>query len=985
MNEKNVDKKKIEEQVLMIQHLKSINAQLENDINMMKNSTSWKITRPLRFLGRVLKRNKITYFIGKHIKIICRVGLVEYVKAVFNGKRIRRGEILVHEDTQISAASNLLEENVTVMHEIRNLASCDKKIAVHVHLYYTDLLGEIIGYLDNIPYKFDIYISCCEGADVKNIQDRVSQIKCVNKVTVKILPNRGRDIAPLYVWFAKDVVKYDYLLHIHSKKSLYTGSERFGWRQYSFDSLLGSKEIIQKIFWLFEKEERVGIVYPDNHEDVPMLAYSWLVNEGRGRLFLQKLGIPFESGIIMYPAGSFFWAKVDALKPLFEQNLTIEDFDEEAGQNDGTLAHVIERATGFIIRHQKYRSAIIDYREGLVRWNTSLKAFRPYLNTDVESAKNYLMRYDVISFDIFDTLIARGILHPDDLFELMKIKIKSMFNVDIDLLEMRKLAESEVNKVKGAYTNIHDIYDEFEKLTGLSHEISQQIKQLEIDLEHNLVFPRHDMIKLFNELKDAGKQIILVSDMYLPSEIIESLLSKCGYEGYNEIYVSCECGLRKDQDTIWDAVLEKYEGKRFIHVGDNPRSDWQTLIDRRREAYWVMSAIDEWKLSQYYDIFKSYDNGEIINSLVLGMTLNCGLFNSPFALNEVAQPEFQDSETWGFSVFGPMFYKFLMWVDNEIADDGIIAFLAREGYVLEPLYAKIMDVLGKEAKEHHYFLTSRRTVTVAAIKDWEDVRKILNMYYKGSLSNLLRARLGIELPCDIEDREVTLGEEHNDDIEEIMKLLETQFTLLFDKIKAEKDAYLKYIHNLVPEEKWNKIIVVDVGYSGTIQYYLSKLLNEKIGGRYLAIFGDLNGNIKPKQIGCSCEGLYNPKTDFVPEIQRTQLFLEAVLQAPKGQLIRFVENSDGVSPEYKPDEKISSDIVNLQNGIMSYCEMLATSLRDTGLSILDTGNLVEKIYANLVNGRVMNQSLVDVFMVEDDYCSNGVWKFNKNSNQWESN
>ena len=70
------------------------------------------------------------------------------------------------------------------------------------------------------------------------------------------------------------------------------------------------------------------------------MAYSWLKNEAGGRQLLEDLHVPFSSGFFLYPAGSFFWAKTDALKPLFDREFRIEDFPEEQGQTDGTLAHL---------------------------------------------------------------------------------------------------------------------------------------------------------------------------------------------------------------------------------------------------------------------------------------------------------------------------------------------------------------------------------------------------------------------------------------------------------------------------------------------------------------------------------------------------------------------------------------------------------------------------------------------------------------------
>lgn len=63
----------------------------------------------------------------------------------------------------------------------------------------------------------------------------------------------------------------------------------------------------------------------------------------------------------------FFWAKTDALKPLFDREFRIEDFPEEQGQTDGTLAHVIERSTSLISKNRGYHDAIVDYEEGIIR------------------------------------------------------------------------------------------------------------------------------------------------------------------------------------------------------------------------------------------------------------------------------------------------------------------------------------------------------------------------------------------------------------------------------------------------------------------------------------------------------------------------------------------------------------------------------------------------------------------------------------------
>jgi lipopolysaccharide biosynthesis protein len=49
---------------------------------------------------------------------------------------------------------------------------------------------------------------------------------------------------------------------------------------------------------------------------------------------------------IHFIAGTMFYARISALEPIMDLHLTQDDFENEEGQNDGTMAHAIERAIG---------------------------------------------------------------------------------------------------------------------------------------------------------------------------------------------------------------------------------------------------------------------------------------------------------------------------------------------------------------------------------------------------------------------------------------------------------------------------------------------------------------------------------------------------------------------------------------------------------------------------------------------------------------
>lgn len=90
----------------------------------------------------------------------------------------------------------------------------NKKIAIHIHIFYIDMLDKFIDYLKNSPYKFDLLISV-HSEENRNIciqKINNNSLKKLNKLLIKIVPNIGRDIAPLLIDFKLEKL-YNYLLY----------------------------------------------------------------------------------------------------------------------------------------------------------------------------------------------------------------------------------------------------------------------------------------------------------------------------------------------------------------------------------------------------------------------------------------------------------------------------------------------------------------------------------------------------------------------------------------------------------------------------------------------------------------------------------------------------------------------------------------------------------------------------------------------------
>ncbi|MGY8863960.1 MAG: rhamnan synthesis F family protein, partial [Pseudomonadales bacterium] len=79
-----------------------------------------------------------------------------------------------------------------------------------------------VRYLNNIPYPFDLLVSTDTEDKAIILKKTLNKIDNLDTLNIKVLPNRGRDIAPMIIGFAKEMLEYDFALHLHSKKSPYS-------------------------------------------------------------------------------------------------------------------------------------------------------------------------------------------------------------------------------------------------------------------------------------------------------------------------------------------------------------------------------------------------------------------------------------------------------------------------------------------------------------------------------------------------------------------------------------------------------------------------------------------------------------------------------------------------------------------------------------------------------------------------------------------
>ena len=215
------------------------------------------------------------------------------------------------------------------------------RIAAIVHAYYPEMLGEIIRRLHNIPGRVDLFVSTDTTAKARAIATAAADWTA-GSTEIRILPNRGRDIAPKLIGFRDVYANYDLFVHAHTKKSLHAGGELVGWNEYLLETILGSAAIVESIITLLE-DEKLGIVFPQHYFELRG-ALGWGTNYRAACSFVERMGIALSDyERLDFPSGSMFWGKSAAIRPLLEIGLKFDDFPDECGQVDGTLGHAIER------------------------------------------------------------------------------------------------------------------------------------------------------------------------------------------------------------------------------------------------------------------------------------------------------------------------------------------------------------------------------------------------------------------------------------------------------------------------------------------------------------------------------------------------------------------------------------------------------------------------------------------------------------------
>lgn len=579
---------------------------------------------------------------------------------------------------------------------------------------------------------------------------------------------------------------------------------------------------------------------------------------------------------------------------------------------------------------------------------------KKYVTADIILKK--ISKYDIISFDIFDTLVTRIIYEPDDIFKLMgeKLKINSF-------IEKRKQAEQEARKNLQKDVNLNEIYDSYQKINKITDTERKNIQQLEENLEIKFIVPRVEMKNLVNELYNKNKKMIIVSDMYLTKNVIIKMLKKCGYNinMFDYIYISNDINKRKDTEEVWPYIKNIYKNKKIVHIGDNNNSDVILPKKHKINTVKINSSKELFINSNLYESLANYVNNRTVSdSILLGLIINKTIFNSPFTNYKI-----NSVDKLGYCFYGTILNQFMKFIIDKTNNQDQLLFLAREGYYLQKIYQEYCNLYNVKPKENIYFLTSRKSTFTATIYNEEDIDNLINKEFNGTFETFMNQIFDIK----VEDNTII---QLPRDVELVKAKVEQYKKSILDNCKKERLAYLSYTKQTVKKYDNKLLSVIDLGYSGTIQYNLTKLLDREIIGVYLTNSENVKKYSKDSTL-LYCFDIN--KNDNYKYIYYYSLILEYFLSAPYGQLQKFEMVGKNAKPVFN-NETIDSNKKNCLNEIYKGIKLYFKDIHDIEdvYKLNFNLDLIVDIYKNIVDKNVISNQVKDRFDFMDSFESSNV-------------
>ena len=431
----------------------------------------------------------------------------------------------------------------------------------------------------------------------------------------------------------------------------------------------------------------------------------------------------------------------------------------------------------------------------------------------------------VLSLDIFDTLLTRPVVDdPRDIFHLVAAKVDDAF--DLDFVALRWHAEKELGD---PYATLDDIYAHIQRRHGLSPELAARLKKEEMLCERTLLQPRPDMLELCRAAQAAGKRIVAVSDMYLPSSFLLEVLHEKGFAAVEAVYVSAEHKARKsDSGALFDIMLrkEQVDAANVLHMGDHTRSDVAVPLSKGMAAVHIPSVRQMLRArgGDMAAVLIETARQDPLWGLLLGQAID-RIFARPEHSPETLD-RCPDTAAIARLALGPLVTALCLKARDIAMHEGYpcVHYASRDGWLPSRVHAVLQEKLG--GPEGVYFHAGRRAYfpfMADSFIEYARTRKLAADPDSYTLEDLLRGHFSSEA-----DQLLALLTKEELNIpfckqqQRCLDILERISGPLTNLMEARRERARRYYASVFPSGA-NRFLVFDMGYSGSISTALSTI------------------------------------------------------------------------------------------------------------------------------------------------------------------
>lgn len=195
---------------------------------------------------------------------------------------------------------------------------------------------------------------------------------------------------------------------------------------------------------------------------------------------------------------------------------------------------------------------------------------------------------EVVSFDVFDTLLWREYRKPTDaFFDLhthltaagVSLGCSARTFAEARVVAERAAREERLMRNAGSEVNLVDVYRQLARILGQGQLDPSNLAELETEFESRILHPDAALVELVAHLRaQRTVKLAVTSDTYFSPPQLLRLLDTNGYpkDTWDSVFCSSAVGVGKGGG-LFDRVLGEFgfteRADRVLHIGDNPEAD----------------------------------------------------------------------------------------------------------------------------------------------------------------------------------------------------------------------------------------------------------------------------------------------------------------------------------------------------------------------------------------------------------------------------